>query len=87
MDGPQHKPEIYKVKGNVTELGKVAKEKALSNPEEQYDNHVGIAHTRWSTHGKLDLFSLAIATLTHFKVSQPPVTATPTLPMLITSSS
>lgn len=51
VDAKDGKPEIYRVKGNVTELGKLAKEKALTNPDSMYDKHVGIAHTRWSTHG------------------------------------
>jgi len=45
-------PEIFKVKGNVAQLDKLSKEKALSNPDQTFDNHVGIAHTRWSTHGE-----------------------------------
>jgi glucosamine--fructose-6-phosphate aminotransferase (isomerizing) len=51
VDGAQGKSEIYRVKGNVAALDKLAQEKALSNPDQTYDNHVGIAHTRWSTHG------------------------------------
>jgi glutamine---fructose-6-phosphate transaminase (isomerizing) len=51
VDNETGKPEIYKVKGNVDALAKLTKETALSNPDQLYDNHVGIAHTRWSTHG------------------------------------
>jgi glucosamine--fructose-6-phosphate aminotransferase (isomerizing) len=51
VDGVDRKPEIYRVKGNVDELDKLAKEKALDEPNHMYNNHVGIAHTRWSTHG------------------------------------
>ncbi len=53
VDGKDGTPEIYKIKGNVDALEKVVQEKALTDPDHTYDNHVGIAHTRWSTHGKL----------------------------------
>ena len=52
VDDTNKVPEIYKVKGNVNALEEVIKEKALTNAEQKYDDHVGIAHTRWSTHGK-----------------------------------
>jgi glucosamine--fructose-6-phosphate aminotransferase (isomerizing) len=51
VDDAKHKPEIFRVKGNVANLAQLAKEKAITNPDQTYDNHVGIAHTRWSTHG------------------------------------
>ena len=54
VDGERGKPEIYKVKGNVNALEQLAKEKALTNPDQTYDNHAGIAHTRWSTHGIIE---------------------------------
>lgn len=53
VDGPKNKPEIYKIVGNVNELEKLVKEEALRSPNTMYDCHVGIAHTRWSTHGML----------------------------------
>lgn len=52
VDSEGGKPEIYRVKGNVDALDKLAKEKALDEPDRLFDKHVGIAHTRWSTHGK-----------------------------------
>jgi glutamine---fructose-6-phosphate transaminase (isomerizing) len=52
VDDEEGRPEIFKVKGNVEALSKLAEEKAMDNPDHTYDNHVGIAHTRWSTHGK-----------------------------------
>lgn len=52
VDGPKYKPEIYKIKGNVGELDKLVQEQALASPNTMYDCHVGIAHTRWSTHGE-----------------------------------
>lgn len=53
VDSTTGKSEIYRVKGNVDALDKLSKEKALSEPDTEYDNHVGIAHTRWSTHGMI----------------------------------
>ena len=61
VDGVDGTPEIYRVKGNVDELDKLAKKEALEDPDHTYDNHVGIAHTRWSTHGMLTLYFLTIA--------------------------
>jgi len=52
VDGPKHKPEIYKIVGNVSNLEKLVKEQASANKDEKFDQHVGIAHTRWSTHGE-----------------------------------
>lgn len=51
VDNEEGKPEIFRVKGNVDALAKLAEEQALDNPDHVYDNHIGIAHTRWSTHG------------------------------------
>eukprot|EP01117_Protostelium_nocturnum_P015364 TRINITY_DN5954_c0_g1_i1.p1 TRINITY_DN5954_c0_g1~~TRINITY_DN5954_c0_g1_i1.p1 ORF type:complete len:629 (+),score=170.43 TRINITY_DN5954_c0_g1_i1:226-2112(+) len=44
------KPELFRMKGNVSEL-----EKSTSQAEDlqrSIRNHVGIAHTRWATHGE-----------------------------------
>jgi glucosamine--fructose-6-phosphate aminotransferase (isomerizing) len=52
VDGPKYQPEVYKMVGPVNELEKVIKAEALTSPNTMYDCHVGIAHTRWSTHGE-----------------------------------
>jgi len=38
--------------GPVNALEKLINEEALKAPDTKYDCHVGIAHTRWSTHGE-----------------------------------
>lgn len=43
---PEKKLEIYKESGRITEL-----ERALPTPGETF-SHIGIAHTRWATHGE-----------------------------------
>ncbi|KAA0184117.1 Isomerising glucosamine-fructose-6-phosphate aminotransferase, partial [Fasciolopsis buskii] len=45
---------VIRQKGKVSALVKAVKESALCNGlmDEQLDTHVGIAHTRWATHGE-----------------------------------
>lgn len=65
VDSVDRAPAIFKIKGNVNELEGLVKTDAVLSPamavdaqgksEEKdimFDNHVGIAHTRWSTHGE-----------------------------------
>jgi len=44
------KPEIYKCVGNIDHLQKKANDLKLSK-EEVVKTHIGMAHTRWATHG------------------------------------
>ena len=47
-------PVVIKSQGKVEALVKLAYEEVASQGidlEEQFDNHAGIAHTRWATHG------------------------------------
>jgi len=43
------KPDIIRKQGNIATLR--AHTESLGIPDEVVDNHVGIAHTRWATHG------------------------------------
>jgi len=44
------RPEIFRMKGNVSELGKLLA--TATQPDLLIQDHVGIAHTRWATHGE-----------------------------------
>ncbi|PRP79366.1 glucosamine-fructose-6-phosphate aminotransferase 2 [Planoprotostelium fungivorum] len=44
------KPELFRTKGNVSELEKLTA--TVTEPSLEVINHIGIAHTRWATHGE-----------------------------------
>ena len=50
IDG-DYNTSIIKSKGNVDKLRKKCNE-LISNKDEKFTSHLGIAHTRWATHGK-----------------------------------
>eukprot|EP01111_Echinosteliopsis_oligospora_P004409 TRINITY_DN170_c1_g1_i1.p1 TRINITY_DN170_c1_g1~~TRINITY_DN170_c1_g1_i1.p1 ORF type:complete len:670 (-),score=133.96 TRINITY_DN170_c1_g1_i1:282-2291(-) len=57
VDAVDRTPAIFKIKGNVNNLETLVKTEAImplmeGGDEVLFDNHVGIAHTRWSTHGE-----------------------------------
>eukprot|EP01118_Nematostelium_gracile_P002218 TRINITY_DN12451_c0_g1_i1.p1 TRINITY_DN12451_c0_g1~~TRINITY_DN12451_c0_g1_i1.p1 ORF type:complete len:656 (-),score=225.66 TRINITY_DN12451_c0_g1_i1:80-2047(-) len=50
IDGPDGKPQIIKMVGNIEQLAKKVDESPI-NKEQVVKYHVGISHTRWATHG------------------------------------